>query len=170
MKIDEPKTPYAPHYDPAEDEDELRLEEARESLIDAQDVVVDELDKTTRGGHHKKGMSEDDIPDLELGDAEESPAGQETPEQRIYRERSMSTESHKSDKHVVVDPDTNGDVAASGDHLMTTEEAKEKHRQFEEHRKKHYEMRNIKELLAYVDLDPLIALEILFRDSANLVI
>jgi protein phosphatase inhibitor 2 len=33
---------------------------------------------------------------------------------------------------------------------MSTEEAKEKHRQFEEHRKKHYEMRNIKELLAYV--------------------
>jgi len=149
MKIDEPKTPYAPHYDPAEDEEELRLAEARETLIDAQDVVVDELDKTTRGGHHKKRVSEDDIPDLELGEAEESPAGQESPEQRIYRERSMSTESHKSDKHVVVDPDTNGDVDASGDHLMTTEEAKEKHRQFEEHRKKHYEMRNIKELLAH---------------------
>ncbi|KAF3395981.1 hypothetical protein F1880_006977 [Penicillium rolfsii] len=151
MKIDEPKTPYAPHYDPAEDEEELRREEARGSLIDAQDVVVDELDKTTHGGHHKKGASEDDIPDLELGEAEEglSGFGQETPEQRIYRERSMSVESHKSDKHVVVDPDTNGDAPAGGDDLMTTEEAKEKHRQFEEHRKKHYEMRNIKELLAH---------------------
>lgn len=148
MKIDEPKTPYAPHYDPAEDEEELRLAEAKESLIDAQDVVVDELDKTTRGGHHKKGVSEDDIPDLELGEAEENPIVQESPEQRIYRERSMSTESHRSDKHVVVNPDTNGDVTAGGDDLMTTEEAKEKHRQFEEHRKKHYEMRNIKELLA----------------------
>ncbi|OOQ85576.1 hypothetical protein PEBR_25282 [Penicillium brasilianum] len=149
MKIDEPKTPYAPHYDPAEDEEELRLEEAKESLIDPQDVVVDELDKTTHGGQHQKGVSEDDIPDLELGEAEENPVAQESPEQRIYRERSMSTESHKSDKHVVVNPDTNGDVAAGGDELLTTEEAKEKHRQFEEHRKKHYEMRNIKELLAH---------------------
>lgn len=148
MKIDEPKTPYAPHYDPAEDEEELRLEEAKESLIDPQGVVVDELDKTTHGGQHKKGVSEDDIPDLELGEAEENPVAQESPEQRIYRERSMSTESHKSDKHVVVNPDTNGEVAAGGDELLTTEEAKEKHRQFEEHRKKHYEMRNIKELLA----------------------
>lgn len=164
MKIDEPKTPYAPHYDPAEDEAELRLEEARGSLIDGQDVVVDELDKTTCGGHHKKGVSEDDIPDLELGEAEEglSGLGQETPEQRIYRERSMSVESHKSDKHVVVDPNTNGDAPASGDDLMTTEEAREKHRQFEEHRKKHYEMRNIKELLAYVHLDPLFTLHVCF--------
>lgn len=148
MKIDEPKTPYAPHYDPAEDEEEIALEEAQERLIDAQDVVVDELDKTTRGGHHKKGVSEDDIPDLELGEAEENPVAEEGPAQRIYRERSMSTESHKSDKHVVVEPESNGDVGATENDLITTEEAKEKHRQFEEHRKKHYEMRNIKELLA----------------------
>jgi protein phosphatase inhibitor 2 len=162
MKIDEPKTPYAPHYDPAEDEEELRLEEAKESLIDPQDVVVDELDKTTPGGHHKQGVSEEDIPDLELGEAEEGLISQESPEQRIYRERSMSMESHKSDKHVVVDSDMNGDAAAGGDDLLTTEEAKEKHRQFEEHRKKHYEMRNIKELLAYVSLEPLVTLEVLF--------
>ena len=25
MKIDEPKTPYAKHYDPADDEDEVRM-------------------------------------------------------------------------------------------------------------------------------------------------
>lgn len=154
MKIDEPKTPYAPHYDPAADEEELRLEEAKESLIDGRDVVVDELDRTTSGGHHKKGVREDDIPDLELGEAEEGLPTQESPEQRIYRERSMSTESHKSDKHVVVNPDTIGDAAEGGDDLLTTEEAKEKHRQFEEHRKKHYEMRNIKELLAYVYTNP----------------
>ncbi|KAJ5689339.1 hypothetical protein N7462_003731 [Penicillium macrosclerotiorum] len=137
MKIDEPKTPYAPHYDPAEDEEALRLEEAKESLIDAQDVVVDELDRTTKGGHHKKAVSEDDIPDLELGEPEESlPVDHHDAlnDPRIYRDRSMSTDSHKSEKHVVVGTDTNGD---------------EKHRQFEEHRKKHYEMRNIKELLAH---------------------
>jgi protein phosphatase inhibitor 2 len=107
-------------------------------------------------------VSEEDIPDLELGEAEEGMISQESPEQRIYRERSMSMESHKSDKHVVVDPDMNGDAAAGGDDLLTTEEAKEKHRQFEEHRKKHYEMRNIKELLAYVSQEPLVTLEVLF--------
>ncbi|KAF7720182.1 Uncharacterized protein PECH_008597 [Penicillium ucsense] len=149
MKIDEPKTPYAPHYDPAEDEEEIEMEEAQERLIDVQDLVVDELDKTTRGGHHKKGVSEDDIPDLELGEAEENPGAQEGPAPRIYRERSMSTESHKSDKHVVVEPDNNGEETAAEGDLISTEEAKEKHRQFEEHRKKHYEMRNIKELLAH---------------------
>jgi protein phosphatase inhibitor 2 len=144
MKIDEPKTPYAPHYDPTEDDEEIRLEEAQDSLIDAQDVVVDELDRSTKGGNHKKGVPEDDIPDLELGEPEEhslaAPTGSDP---RVYRDRSMSTDSHKGEKHVVMG-------AENGDGLVTTEEAKEKHRQFEEHRKKHYEMKNIKDLLAYV--------------------
>lgn len=143
MKIDEPKTPYAPHYDPAEDDEEIQLEEAQESLIDVQDVVVDELDRTTKGEHHKKGISEVDIPDLELGEPEENlPAGaEEDTDPRIYRDRSLSTDSQKGEKHVVV-----GGEAADG--MISSVEAEEKHRQFEEHRKKHYEMKNIKELLA----------------------
>lgn len=142
MKIDEPKTPYAPHYDPAQDDEEIQLEEAQESLIDVQDVVVDELDRTTKGGHQKKGLSEDDIPDLELGEPEENlPAGaEEGSDPRIYRDRSLSTDSQKGEKHVVV-----GGEAADG--MISSADA-EKHRQFEEHRKKHYEMKNIKELLA----------------------
>ncbi|KAG2026512.1 hypothetical protein GB937_002025 [Aspergillus fischeri] len=148
MKIDEPKTPFAPHYDPAEDEEELRLAEAEESLIDAQDVVVDELDKTKKGP--RKGISVDDIPDLELGEPEEPSYVVGSGEgNRIIRERSLSNESHRSDKHVVVGTGEENGVGADGDHLMTTEEAKEKHRQFEQMRKKHYEMRNIKELLAH---------------------
>jgi protein phosphatase inhibitor 2 len=144
MKIDEPKTPYAPHYDPTEDDEKIRLEEAQESLIDAQGVVVDELDRSTKGGNHKKGVSEDDIPDLELGEPEENSLAAPTgSDPRVYRDRSMSTDSHKGEKHVVMG-------AENGDGLVTTEEAKEKHRQFEEHRKKHYEMKNIKDLLAYV--------------------
>lgn len=142
MKIDEPKTPYAPHYDPAEDDEEVQLHEAQESLIDVQDVVVDELDRTTKGGHQKKGVSETDIPDLELGEPEENlPAGAKDTDPRIYRDRSLSTDSQKSEKHVVV-----GGEAADG--MISSAEAQEKHRQFEEHRKKHYEMKNIKELLA----------------------
>ncbi|GIJ85364.1 hypothetical protein Asppvi_004221 [Aspergillus pseudoviridinutans] len=148
MKIDEPKTPFAPHYDPAEDEEELRLAEAEESLIDAQDVVVDELDRTHKGP--RKGMSVDDIPDLELGEPEESSYAVGSGEgNRIVRERSLSNDSHRSDKHVVVGTGDENGAGADGDHLMTTEEAKEKHRQFEQMRKKHYEMRNIKELLAH---------------------
>lgn len=151
MKIDEPKTPYAPHYNPADDEEEMRLEEAKESLLDAQDIVVDELDNPNKANHDhhhspRKGVSEDDIPNLELGEAEESfqATADSASDPRIYRDRSMSTDSHKSDKHVVMGGDANGD-----DGLLTTDEAKEKHRQFEEHRKKHYEMKNIKELLAH---------------------
>ena len=47
MKIDEPKTPYAPHYDPAEDDEAMRIEDARNALIDAHDIVVDDIDIRT---------------------------------------------------------------------------------------------------------------------------
>ncbi|KAJ5995200.1 hypothetical protein N7481_002177 [Penicillium waksmanii] len=146
MKIDEPKTPYAPHYDPTEDDEEMRLEGAKDSLLDAQDIVVDELDNPDKSNHpHKKGVSEDDIPNLELGEAEDTfqATADAASDPRIYRDRSMSTDSHKSDKHVVMGGEVNGDG------LITSDDAKEKHREFEEHRKKHYEMRNIKELLAH---------------------
>ncbi|KAL2810180.1 hypothetical protein BJX63DRAFT_323202 [Aspergillus granulosus] len=149
MKIDEPKTPYAPRYDPTEDEEEMRLAEARDSLIDAQDVVVDELER--KKGPQKK-FSEDDIPELELGEPEESvvEGGQLGDSDRIMRSRSLSNESHRSDKHVVVGANGTGEGA---DELLTTEEAKEKHRQFEQQRRRHYEMRNIKELLAHHEED-----------------
>ncbi|KAL4913101.1 hypothetical protein BDW62DRAFT_193218 [Aspergillus aurantiobrunneus] len=152
MKIDEPKTPYAPQYDPAEDEEEMRL--AEDSLINAQGVVVDELDKDKKGSSSsstssQKKLSEDDIPELELGEPEEEfrhgthlGSGD-----RIMRGRSLSNESHRSDKHVVVGANDAGE--SNGDKLLTPEEAEEKHRQFENQRKKHYEMRNIKEILAH---------------------
>ncbi|RAL07291.1 PP1-complex regulatory subunit GLC8 [Aspergillus homomorphus CBS 101889] len=151
MKIDEPKTPFAPHYDPAEDEDEL---EAEDTLIDAQGVVVDELDKTMKAP--KRAVAEDEIPELELGEPEESFAGDAHVgvNDRIVRERSLSNESHRSNKHVVVGAgEANGDSQLGPDGLITSHEAAEKHRQFEQHRKKHYEMRNIKELLAHPELD-----------------
>lgn len=152
MKIDEPKTPYAPRYDPAEDEDEMQLAEAEEKLIDAQDVVVDELDESAKAP--KKPVAEDEIPELELGDPEESLAGgaHGAGNDRIVRGRSLSNESHRSDKHVVVGAgEANGEAAPGEDGMVTAEEAQEKHRQFEQQRKRHYEMRNIKELLACVN-------------------
>lgn len=151
MKIDEPKTPYAPHYDPAEDDEELKLEEAKESLINAQGVLVDELDRSSKPAHPKRGIADNEIPDLELGEPEESvrDAAEDGSDQRIYRDRSMSTESHKSEKHVHVGDEMNGDPVPGGEHGADTSE---KHAQFEAQRKRHYEMRNIKELLAYVYL------------------
>ncbi|OMP85644.1 hypothetical protein BK809_0004315, partial [Diplodia seriata] len=121
MKITEPKTPYASHYDPAEDEEEI-------AALDANQIVVDELDKTKP---KKKSSKEDDIPGLDLGEPEVENAG-----------------AHHSDgeKRVVVDPD-------SMDETKREEEPpqeQEKHRQFEQARKKHYEMRNVKNLLGYV--------------------
>jgi protein phosphatase inhibitor 2 len=145
MKIDEPKTPWAPSYDPSQDDrDEMQIE-AQVLTLDAHDLVVDELDKKSENGHghSKKSVKDSEIPDFELGEPEENfhAAGPLAGESRIMRERSLSQNSNRSDKHVVVDNNRN-------DHLMTTEESEEKHREFEERRKKHYEMKNIKDLLA----------------------
>lgn len=149
MKIDEPKTPYAPHYDPREDEEQMRLDEAEDSLINAEGILVDELEqsKSPKSSRRKKYYSEEEIPDLELGEAEENMQGTSS-DPRVFRDRSMSTDSHKSEKHVQVGGDSNGDDPSTGDPLLTSAEAREKHARFEERRKKHYEMENIKELLA----------------------
>ncbi|KAL4894569.1 hypothetical protein BDV59DRAFT_12974 [Aspergillus ambiguus] len=147
MKIDEPKTPYAPRYDPAQDEEEMRLAEAaeaEESLIDAQGVVVDELDR----GRKKIAVAEEEIPDLELGEPEEAVTGGQQPQRIVHGRRLSEDESAAhGDRHVVVGGD--GDGGGAGDGLLTAEEAQAKHRQFEKRRKQHYEMRNIKELLAH---------------------
>ncbi|KAJ5512451.1 Protein phosphatase inhibitor 2 (IPP-2) [Penicillium fimorum] len=154
MKIDEPKTPYAPHYDPSEDDELMRLDDAQQSLIDAQGIIVDELD-SAKSAQHLKAVSEDEIPDLELGEPEEPMQDIPFDDARVFRDRSMSTDSHKSEKHVHVGvEDTNGAHPPTDDPLLTTEEARAKHAHFEQQRKRHYEMRNIKELLAHPeDLD-----------------
>ncbi|KAH6638736.1 hypothetical protein C7974DRAFT_409750 [Boeremia exigua] len=125
MKIDEPKTPYAKQYDPAEDEDEIEM-------LDASELNVDELDAKPR---RKKA---DDIPEFDLGE----------PELRARRE----SQTPESEKRVLVDPDEDkgyhGELPPNA-----TQEEKDKHRKFEELRKKHYEMKNVKDLLGHVDED-----------------
>lgn len=146
MKIDEPKTPWAPSYDPSQDERDEMQTEAQDRTLDAHDLVVDELDKKSPSGHPKKSLKDSEIPDFELGEPEENfqAAGPLAGESRIMRERSLSQNSNRSDKHVVVD----NEESNRNDQLMTTEESEEKHREFEERRKRHYEMKNIKDLLA----------------------
>lgn len=126
MKINEPKTPYAKQYDPAEDEEEIKA-------LNAQELLVDELDKAK----NQKKMKEDDIPGLDIGE----------PEIENAQERASDGE-----KRVMVD--TVMDEADDGRHgeepLDMTAEEREKHKKFEEMRRKHYEMKNVKNLLGYV--------------------
>lgn len=120
MKIDEPKTPYAKHYDPAEDEEEIRT-------LDAREIVVDELDREHKSPKTSRGAREDDIPGLSLGEPEEA-----VPEGEFQGERKEKA------------------VHVSGEeHVGSSAEEQEKHRRFEEMRKKHYEMKNVASLLGH---------------------
>ena len=120
MKIDEPKTPYAKQYDPAEDEEEIEM-------LDARELNVDELDAKP-----KRTNKVEDIPEFDLGE----------PELRARRE----SQTPESETRVLVDPDEDkgyhGELPPNA-----TQEEKEKHRKFEELRKKHYEMKNVKDLI-----------------------
>ena len=111
MKIDEPKTPYAKHYDPAEDpsdEDEP-------------------MDGNVKG-------KEDEIPGLSLGEPEE-----EVPEGEFAKRASKVQVDETGSGHDNEDDETAG---------MTPEE-REKHRRFEQMRKKHYQMRSVAHLLGH---------------------
>ncbi|KAJ4401087.1 hypothetical protein N0V91_008229 [Didymella pomorum] len=126
MKIDEPKTPYAKQYDPAEDEEEIEM-------LDARELNVDELDAKP-----KRKNKVEDIPEFDLGE----------PELRARRE----SQTPESEKRVLVDPEEDkgyhGELPPNA-----TQEEKEKHRKFEELRKKHYEMGNVKDLLGHAEED-----------------
>ncbi|KAG9551286.1 hypothetical protein KCU71_g6995, partial [Aureobasidium melanogenum] len=131
MKIDEPKTPYVGRYDPDEDEEPQN--------INPDDLMVDELDKAKvleGDAPQKRKPREVDIPDLDLGEPE-----QDTIERR----------HSDSEKRVIVDPDQMDiDGARHGETPDNIpQEEREKHEKFENMRKKHYEMHNIKNLLGH---------------------
>lgn len=139
MKITEPKTPY--QYGDAMEEDE----EEEDVAIDPRFVNVDEVDMAKAGKSNKKHR-ESEIPGLELGEPEDELAGEAaTQDDRIERGTNLSRESSK-EKHVSVSDGS--DAGAFSEQVgMPTREQQEKHRQFEEQRKKHYEMKDIKGLL-----------------------
>lgn len=123
MKITEPKTPYAKHYDPSEDPSDEE----------------DNAAQTGEGASRKRIGNEDDIPDMSLGEPEE--AVPEIPADEVEM-------AHKKRKHggsrVHVD-----DEAMEDETTGLSEEEREKHRRFEEMRKKHYEMKGVANLLGH---------------------
>lgn len=143
MKINEPKTPYAKHYDPTEDPSDDDEAAPDERVVT--DMDVDELDRIdgvdpAQKCSGRKGLptaAEDEIPGLSLGEPEEAIPEGEFP-QRAPRPRAVHVDSIESG---------HGD---EGDEMVgMTAEEREKHRRFEEMRKKHYEMKNVAKFLGH---------------------
>ena len=148
MKITEPKTPYEYGRDqPPEDEEE----EEEDVSIDPKYVNVDEVDmQKNKVGGSKGPKRELEIPGLELGEPEEEftavPGTNLDDASRIIRGGSLSREGSQGSqgKHVSVSEVKEGEETGVG---LPSKEALEKHRKFEERRKKHYEMKDVKGLL-----------------------
>ena len=136
MKITEPKTPYQ-FGEPnalAEDEEE-------DVAIDPRFVNVDEVEMARNKVSKKHRESE--IPGLELGEPEEEiGAGAAGENDRILRPSGSLSRECSKEKHVSVDEGSGGQMQ------FEAQDDEDKHRHFEEQRKRHYEMRDIKGLLA----------------------
>ena len=156
MKIDEPKTPFQRNYDPAEDESEM-------SALDAKDLNVDELDMERAGSETglpkakpESRKRESEIPDLEIGEPEMEPASAANGP----GEPSIARRESEGERRATIDADSmdiDGGRHGEEESEMTKDELK-KHREFEQMRKKHYEMKNIKNLLGYVRLPGIVSL------------
>lgn len=142
MKINEPKTPYAKHYDPAEDpsDDDADMAEP----IDPHGIDMDKVDgvphqASQQQQQQRRRPADDEIPRLSLGEPEEEVPEHEFAPSSPARPRAVHVDSNGSGH------DTDGEEYLVG---LSAEE-REKHRRFEEMRKKHYEMRNVAALLGH---------------------
>lgn len=141
MKIDEPKTPFVRGEDRA-----MEDEEEEPANIDPNSIVVDELDKAKvlegeGTAAQQKREKAGDIPDLDLGE----------PENHVMERRASDGERKVSVSGPSSDPDAM-DIEDTGRHGEGREEDMQpeelaKHRKFEDMRKRHYEMSNVKNLL-----------------------
>lgn len=130
MKITEPKTPYAKHYDPTEDPSD-----------DEEEAPVG-LDGVPSGRKNQRAGAEDDIPGLSLGEPEE-----EIPERPPPASRSSSEKTVHVDNESVT-------PSAEEEIVGLSPEEREKHRKFEEMRKKHYEMKSVAHILGHPEAIP----------------
>lgn len=133
MKIDEPKTPYAKHYDPTEDPSDDDKDDVLQG-VEMSDAY-DGARKAPRARH------DDEIPGLCLGEPEEA-----------VPDAAQGLPRSSSEKSVHVDDDSVA-LSAEAAQLLSPEE-REKHRQFEAMRKKHYEMKNVAQLLGHPESIP----------------
>ncbi|RKF57842.1 putative glc8 protein [Golovinomyces cichoracearum] len=140
MKIDEPKTPYAKQYDPAEDEEEiLALDKEENPILDKEEAQspddINIMTKNLDTIHEQINVDcesktrEEEIPGLFLGEPEEA-----------IPERDVVEFKTKKDKAVHVTGEEN---------IGWSKREQEIHRKFEEMRKKHYEMKNVANLLGH---------------------
>ncbi|KAI5859507.1 hypothetical protein GGS23DRAFT_320565 [Durotheca rogersii] len=120
MKITEPKTPYARHYEPSEDDEDEDVEMALDG----------------------RGSRREEIPGLSLGEPEE-----EVPEDEFGPARNNGR--HSKSKVHVSDEDATPQHDAENEYLLMTPEEREKHRKFEQLRKKHYEMKDVARFLGH---------------------
>ncbi|KAI3399231.1 hypothetical protein diail_7392 [Diaporthe ilicicola] len=141
MKITEPKTPYAKHYDPAED-----LSDDDDINAPAEGSSINIKKRKEGSHHHGKGQNEDDIPGLFLGEPEEAVPDVPADEVELKRQ-------HRGGSAVHID-------GAAHDESGLSPEELEKHRKFEEMRKKHYKMTSVVHTLGHPEeLDSLAAEE-----------
>lgn len=121
MKIDEPKTPFVREQDlEGLDEDDVP-----HNALDPNGLAVDELDKAKSGPSASNRGRAADIPDLDLGESEETGAA-------------ALRRSDSAEKRVVVDEEPGADPIHEPESLSA--EARRKHAVFENKRKKHYEI------------------------------
>lgn len=151
MKITEPKTPYAKQYDPTEDPSDA--EDGYEEFPEADRMEVDVDGSGVRRKAARKA-AESDIPGLSLGEPEEA-----VPEASEARGSTTTTTAGKT---VHVDDEAGHghghggeeEDGYFGDGVGLSPEEAEKHRKFEEARKRHYEMRNVAQLLGHPESLP----------------
>ena len=145
MKITEPETPYARHYDPDEDPSDLddNGDEPKPTRpIDANEIDmgrVDGVPSPNRKTARRKWAGDEEIPGLFLREPEGAIPG---PEEAI-------PEGEFAGRPRAVHLDSNGRRHHDVQHVVLSPEERAKHRRFEQMRQKDYEMKNVAALLGH---------------------